>query len=537
MDMRSGLLLTILLLTVYGQDHAPAFQRVAQYEPVGYWVFFTDKNGVTFDPHQYFDPRTIDRRQSMGLEIYDTLDFPVREDYVDALRGYTDTVIYVSRWFNAAFIGQGCRKTLNNLDFVRAVGAPSVSMVPAQLPFGLEASVPDKALLATQTAHLGGDLLMQEGLDGSGVRIAVFDTGFPQVESHPAFSHLWEDNRIVATWDFHRNREDVFAHNAHGTMVLSVLAGYADGIPMGLATGAEYLLARTEIDREIMAEEHYWLAAMEWADRHGADIINSSLGYIHHRYFPEQMDGQTTLVARAAGIAAKKGMLVVNAAGNEGSNVHWRIIGSPADADSVLAVGGIDPLNFLPAEFSSRGPTADGRMKPNVSAFGQVVAAKGNGYTTVSGTSFAAPLVAGLAACLWQHFSDWTNMELFDAIERSAHLHPFFDYAHGYGIPHAALFFCHRASFLDHPTFDIKIEHDTILLSLRLRPGEVKNDCSGTFRFDDYLYYHIMDADGRLLSYHVVVPEDSPTVSAGILLPGQSVMASYRGYVTSARHE
>jgi subtilisin family serine protease len=212
-------------------------------------------------------------------------------------------------------------------------------------------------------------------------------------------------------------------------------------MPLGLAPGAEFLLARTEqLHRERFAEEEAWLAAAEWADRQGADIINSSLGYTKRRYFPEQMNGRTSLVSRAAAMAVRKGMLVVNAAGNDGLDPQWRTIGTPADSDSVLAVGGLDPDNYLHIGFSSYGPTADRRLKPNVTAYGTVLAAAPGGFVRTQGTSFASPLLAGFAACAWQQNRSLTAMQLFQQIQAAADLYPYYDYAHGYGVPRATYF-------------------------------------------------------------------------------------------------
>ncbi|WP_460504306.1 S8 family serine peptidase, partial [Hymenobacter agri] len=202
---------------------------------------------------------------------------------------------------------------------------------------------------------------------------------------------------------------------------------------------AEYLLARTEqLHRERYAEEEAWLAAVEWADRLGADIINSSLAYTEQRYFPEQMDGRRSLIARAANLAARKGLLVVSAAGNDGDD-DWVRIGTPADADSALAIGGLDPETGLHVDFSSYGPTADRRRKPNLAAFGIVLTTTPGGhYERLEGTSFSAPLVAGLAAALWQRQRQLTAMQLFQQLEQAGELYPYFDYAHGYGRPRLA---------------------------------------------------------------------------------------------------
>jgi hypothetical protein len=331
-------------------------------------------------------------------------------------------------------------------------------------------------LARRQTAALDGAALRAAGLDGKGLRIAVFDVGFRGLKEHPAFRELVAEKRIVATHDFLRNRDDVFIGGGHGTEVMGCLAGRlpmsptaGPGLALGLAPAAEYLLARTEqLHRERYAEEEAWLAAVEWADRLGADIINSSLAYTEQRYFPEQMDGRRSLIARAANLAARKGVLVVSAAGNDGDD-DWVRIGTPADADSVLAIGGLDPETGLHVDFSSFGPTADRRPKPNLAAFGIVLSTTpGGNYERLEGTSFASPLVAGFAACLWQQHRKLTAMQVFQGLEKSAELYPYFDYAHGYGRPRFAHFTPAKSETAAMPTFDF-VPHDS-LVAVIIRP-------------------------------------------------------------------
>lgn len=501
------------------------------------WVYFTDKDGVTFDPFSFFHPKAIERRLRHQQCLYDSSDFPLNPSYIESVRVLVDSLGCASRWFNAVSVWADPHQldAVSKLPFVKKVEAARILFYPAQafVDSGSDAadlSETPSADIKDHIGHMEGNLFTERMFDGKGLRIALFDAGFPGVDQHPALSHLISDDRIVATWDFHRNREDVYRYRAHGTMVLSLLAGIKDGEPMGMATGASYLLARTEIWREPFAEEQYWLAALEWADRHGADIVNSSLGYIYHRYFPEQMDGQTSLIARAAGMAARKGMLVVNAAGNEGDRESWRIIVTPADADSVLTVGAIELPSRLRASFSSLGPTADKRLKPNLVALGYVRVAGRRGYSDKQGTSFSSPLVAGFAACLWQMFPDWTNMQVFQAMERSGSLYPYFDYAHGYGIPQAGYFFQQAGSIVP-PTFDIVRENNTIKAIIRLRT-ENNNELIATF---PYMFYHIRNQEGELLQYAVVRVEQYEVLSLNInsFKPGQRLFVHYAGHTSS----
>lgn len=487
----SLLLIALVLGPATGRGAEPGQAPLARY-----WVTLRDKQGVAFDPQRYFTAPARHRRTRQHLPAFDVTDLPVRADYLAAIAAGVDTVTLVSRWFNAV----ACRATpaqaaaLRRLPGVARVaawplaggGAASArrEQAPALRPAGRRAASPkplsanDYLLARRQTAHLDGSALRAAGLDGQGLRIAVFDVGFDGVLTHPAFRELLANKRIVATHDFLKNRDDVFRSGGHGTEVLGCLAGRlpagpagAAGPALGLAPGAEYLLARTEqLHRERYAEEEAWLAAVEWADRLGADIINSSLAYTEQRYFPEQMDGRRSLIARAANLAARKGILVVSAAGNDGDD-DWVRIGTPADADSVLAIGGLDPETGLHLDFSSVGPTADRRPKPNLSAFGVVLTTTPEGgYERLEGTSFAAPLVAGFAACLWQQHRRLAAMRVFRALEQSAELYPYFDYAHGYGRPRYAHFrpIAKAESAAPVPTFDFVV-NDT-LVAVVLRP-------------------------------------------------------------------
>jgi len=281
-------------------------------------------------------------------------------------------------------------------------------------------------------------------------------------------------------------------------MVLSCIAGIQkNGKMLGLATGAEFLLARTEVETEPKKEEFWWLQAVEWADKNGADIINSSLGYGIDRYNYKDMDGQTTLVSKAANMAAAKGILVCNAAGNEGSRKSWIGIIAPADADSVLTVGGINPnlTNFKKTSFSSYGPTADGRMKPNVVAYGSANVAKPseNKYTTAQGTSFSSPLIAGFAACAWQTNRNLTAMELKSEIEKSASLYPYFDYAYGYGVPQASYFTENQQNEVE-KTFEITSNDNSIFITVFVEKLNFLEK-------PHYLFYNIQNEDGTLDYY------------------------------------
>lgn len=459
-----------------------------------YWVFLTDKQGSEFNPYQYFDQKAIDRRLNNGLSLYDISDYPVRTDYKNEIALYADEIIGETRWFNAIAVetDEIRIEQIKNLKFVSGI---EKIITTADL-----ASFSDKVIdrqyvttpdIKPQLKRMGGDLFIDNKIDGTGIRVAVFDGGFPGVDTHEAFAHLRNNKRILKTWNFPLKQEDVYGWNSHGTMVLSCIAGQMpDGTKIGLATGSEFILARTEVNAEPAKEEVYWMMAVEWADKNGADIINSSLGYGADRHNIKDMDGKKCLVTRAANMAASKGILVCNAMGNEGSDKNWKTMGAPADADSILSVAGIEPSNDFHINFSSYGPTADGRKKPNVSAYGNAFLAKPNGYGIASGTSFSSPLVAGFSACAWQTKPGLTAMEMKAEIEKSGDVYPYFDYANGYGVPQAS-YFVENKQNPKNRTFTVNSIDEYFVISPVISADYEVNR----------VFYQIKNAEGKIVFY------------------------------------
>ena len=277
----------------------------------------------------------------------------------------------------------------------------------------------------TQLEQINVPVVHDLGYSGNGVIICVLDAGFNNLE-HQAFTSM----NIANQWDFVNNDGNVddegdMGSGSHGTMTLSTIGGFYEGQLIGPAFGATYLLAKTEnTDSETQVEEDNWVAGAEWADALGVDITSTSLGYIDFDdgtgYSPAELDGNTAIITIAADIAAGKGILVVNSAGNGGGGTTT--IGAPADGDSVLAIGAVysDGSRTF---FSSVGPTGDGRIKPEVMAMGSdvyVADTYGNYYTTASGTSFSCPLTAGAAALLWEMVPNASNMDIFEALKMTA---------------------------------------------------------------------------------------------------------------------
>ncbi len=416
------------------------------------WVYFKDKPNAAImlaEPERYLSQKSIARREKQNIPIQYS-DLPVSENYIARLKGLDVQVRQRSRWLNAVSVHatqdqivqlkkqhfvtkiaevHSLQKTENNLE-----NSFSLAAVNNTAPYEYGPS-------ANQIFMMNGDYLHNNNWRGQNMLIAVLDGGFTGANQFMPFDSLWNRNGVLATKDFVDGDQDVFHNGSHGMNVLSVLAGNVPFQLIGSAPMANYLLLKSEDQSsETPIEEDNWVAAAEFADSAGADIITSSLGYATFdggvgNYTWDDLDGRTATTSKAAVMAARKGILVVNSAGNEGRS-SWQKIITPADADSILAIGGVDAQrNYV--LFSSVGPTADGRIKPDVSAQAQGVylASTTGGITNGNGTSFAAPLVSGLSACLWQNHPHATAMEVRDAVMQSAHLYDDPNNQLGYGIP------------------------------------------------------------------------------------------------------
>lgn len=455
-----------------------------------YWVFFTDKNNTTFDPYTYFDAKAIERYQVNHADLYDITNYPVNQEYENAVNAATTEFIGESRWLNAVAVTATEEQIalVRELPFVARVQEIASEASTTQAPVFTQTSALYPGM--KQVSLMEGEKFQQRGINGKGVRIAVFDGGFPDVDTHPAFKHLRDNHQIIKTWNFANRKENVYGYNAHGRMVLSCIAGIMNDTTMlGLAPGAEFLLARTEVEAEKRKEEVWWVQALEWADQNGASIVSSSLGYGKELHNLKDMDGKTSIVAKGAATAASKGILVCTAMGNEGDEKEWKMLVTPADADGVLSVGAVNALDSRES-YSSFGPTADGRRKPNVVACGHDMVAMGKGnYAFSQGTSFATPMVSGFAACVKQMHPEWTVKQLLEEIEKSANHYPYYDYAFGYGVPQAGYFTDGKKE--EKTAFTMTEDNDYLYII----PVDSKNTGK--------LFYNIQNGDGTLDFYDV----------------------------------
>jgi serine protease AprX len=414
------------------------------------WVSFTDKgpsealrNAV---PHTVVSERSLLRRMKVrpAGQLVDYTDLPVSEEYAAAVAAQVSALRQRSRWFNAVSVVATPPQiqALRSLPFVAGIDLVARFRTDHSEKETGEAPPPPPPVLAptdlnygpslNQVQQIGVPAVHNTGNYGQGVMVGVFDNGF-RLPNHQAFDSML----IVATYDFVDHKVSVVPNNpdpgfgSHGVNTLSTIGGYASGHLIGPAFGATFILARTENDSsETPIEEDYWAAAIEWADSIGVDVTSTSLGYLTYdapftSWTWQNMDGNTTVITRAADMAVGRGILVVNSAGNAGSNPSHNTLGAPADGDSVASIGAVNSGGTR-VSFSSVGPTMSDppRIKPDVMAQGSgvVVASSTSptGYTTSSGTSFSCPLAAGAAALVLKAHPAATPMQILGALRATA---------------------------------------------------------------------------------------------------------------------
>ena len=438
--MRIRLLLSATLLTLFSV-FACAQDDSARYAM--YWVQFTNKYLSPYSverPEEFLSAAAIERRQRAGIPITQE-DLPVNPEYVERVQALdpNQRVRNRSRWLNGITVYSdkpGILEEIQALPCVLLCERTAIlkrpepdSIAYEYMPFPPKFGhiYPDAGYgrADTQLRLNNAQWLHRMGYRGEGIRMAVLDGGFQNADSIRHLRHLRESGRVKAVRNFAQPYADPFRDGRHGTYVLSCIASYLPGELVGSAPEADIYLAQTEDNRfEAMVEEDNWIAGMEWADSLGCDMVSASLSYFifddsttSHTY--AQTDGRSARVSKVAAIAASKGILLCTSAGNQGAG-KWKFVGFPSDGLHVFTVGAVAP-NGRSAPFSSKGPTADGRVKPDGCAvgWGTWVGAPWGKTIQSSGTSFSTPLMAGMIACLRQAFPDATVDELIDALHRS----------------------------------------------------------------------------------------------------------------------
>jgi len=481
------------------------------------WVYLTDKESVAAsisNPISILTQKAINRKQAHGVSI-DSRDVPVNESYISQLKAQTGiSVLAKSKWFNAVHV-RGSETDINaliglayvteiifadkNLNSRIAVPKNKFAIETARTTF-------DYGDAANQIEMFHGDDLHQANYTGTGMTIAVIDAGFPDVNTMGGFQRLRDNDGIIDGYDFFDRNPDVYANTSsgHGTYVLSTMAGYKENEYVGTAPDASYYLFRTEnAPNENPVEESLWVEAAERADSLGVDIINSSLGYKtydnpNYTHSDSDLDGLTTYISKGANIAFEKGMIIVNSAGNSGSNG----VNAPADAAGVFTIGAVDSNGFY-ANFSSVGSNFQPTQKPDVVTQGEdsYIIRRNNTIGTLNGTSFSSPIMAGGLACLWQALPDLSNAEIMQLVRETASQYNTPDYLLGYGIPNLALALSQS----------LNVEEAQVANQISVFPNPVESELHVTFPSSEN--------QGRVVIYNILgkkVMEKSLNTSSAI---------------------
>lgn len=448
--------LTLLLLAVFAGAYVQA-----QVATNIYWVQFTDKANSPYSidhPEAYLSQRALERRARLGIEI-DEYDIPVNPQYLQAVADCGAQLLNPSKWLNGVSVYTSSTAVISailSLDFVYDVrNCPSYPEAQRnkEISFANELRVSGSPVVARdfyggahdQVFQLKVNELHDLGFDGTGVVVAVLDGGFQGTPDQSCFDNMREEGRLLGVRDFVYGSTTVYSQSTHGTSCLSTMAAYDPNQMVGTAPKASYYLIHTEDgNSETILEEYNWVSGAEYADSLGVDVCSTSLGYIDfdddfaqwdHTF--EDFDGKTAPMSIGAEIAATRGLVCMNSAGNEGGGVCT--LGIPADAEHILTVGAVNASGQR-ASFSSVGPTYDGRIKPDVMAMGEdTYVASGYGswwpYYNGSGTSFACPVLAGAVACLRQARPNASVQEICDAVRMAGNYANNPDNYYGYGIP------------------------------------------------------------------------------------------------------
>ncbi len=439
-------ILTIVLLM-------SSFCSFSQNKIGKYLVYFKDKAGTTFTtskPEEFLSAKSIKRRTDQKIAIT-TTDLPPSKTYIDEIKKAGGQVWYTSRWMNGALIlaDSATANKIKALSFVsgfEANGPLNLSNANSFRKKSKFETVLDTANFGNannQNRMLGTQNLHNVGFKGKGMTIGILDDGFGDIDKDTYMAKVYAEKRVLGTFDFVRNTKSVYDVGDHGNVVMSTIAANVPGDFVGTAPEANFVLLRTEdANSEKLIEEANYLFACEYADSIGVDVINTSLGYVDFDYpgydhKKTDFDGKTTLCTKAANFAANAGILMVISAGNSGSSG----IGAPADGTEVLAIGAVN-ASGVKVGFSSVGPSADGRIKPDLSAQGSASvvsyyneASKATIKATSSGTSFSSPILAGFATCFWQYKKNLSRKEVMAELIKLGTQYTNPDNLLGYGIP------------------------------------------------------------------------------------------------------
>jgi len=498
-------------------------------------IELTDKKGTIHalsNPQTFLSSEAIARRKQFNIAI-DSTDLPVSKVYLDSIaKAGKVEILNSSKWLNQVLIKTTDQAALNKISqfpFVKKrspiANRPSTINEEKFIETVTETNV-SQTIASTKATTLNygnsskqvniheGEFLHNKGFQGKGIKIAVLDAGFFKYQNIAAFDSLKINGQLKMTWDFVDNNPSVNEDDAHGMQCLSVLAANLPGTFVGTAPAASYYLFRTEdVATEFPVEEQNWLAAAERADSIGVQMISSSLGYntfddARFNYTYADLNGKKTMITRGATMATNKGMIVMNSAGNSG-NSAWKYLLAPSDAVDVLAVGAVNNLKQV-APFSSFGPSSDNRVKPDIASVGWntfLISTNGT-VAQANGTSFSNPNIAGLIACLWQAFPEFSNKEIIETVRKSSDRYNNPDARTGYGIPNMRLAYgmLERESNIRKAKGLLKADR------LKVYPNPITNEFTIVYngKTNGKLLVQLLSIEGKLirnLSYDVLENE------------------------------
>lgn len=410
-----------------------------------YWVSFTDKYGSN---QVALSDRALELRQQYDIAI-DSLDYPVSAVYLDSLRAAGAVICHTSRWMNGAtaVMTDSLAQEVGSWSFVSNVEktyqASSRNLAPQRNLMDL--GLIDSTFTKNHTGVINLKPLHDAGYQGQGIVMAIMDCGYPGVDTMRCFRSLREEDRLLGMCDYTIEDAPMSSlGNKHGTYCATLMLGQTSLYQGAAPKASAYLIRTEEVLSESPKEPDNWIAAIEFCDSVGVQVASTSLGYFRfdapfESMTYSQLDGKTMRSSRAALIAARKGMLLCMAIGNNGQDATWHWTHTPGDADSIITVGAVDKDSVI-APFSSYGNTSDGRLKPEVCGMGyacymyDIVSGK---LFTANGTSYACPIIAGMAACIWSAHPDENAQQIRQRILTSSHLYEQPQQKYGYGIPNA----------------------------------------------------------------------------------------------------
>ncbi len=456
------------------------------------------------NPNEMLSQRAITRRQTLNISL-DAIDVPIDNTIIDDLKSTGVEILSTSKWLNTIFVSatDEQKTKLEALSFVKSINSLEVVNSSKKLPFTISNNLSKRSTSIYGQSdifvkQIKVDFLHNKNFTGKDIQIAIFDAGFPGVNTIDALKELRDRGGILGTYNFVENNSNVYRDNSHGTMVLSTMAVNKPYTYIGTAYDAKYWLFTTEEGgAETPQEEFNWIEAIEYSDSVGVDVINCSLGYNYYdspfkSYTIYDIDGETSYISRASSIGGQKGILVVVSAGNEGDKT-WKRITMPADSKNTITVGAVNSSGYM-GGFSSYGPSADGRIKPDISAMGVSVPVYDQ-YGNIgnhNGTSFSSPIAAGSVACLRQAFPNAQVVQIIDALHKSASNYSTPGDQTGYGIANFESAYNILKEQLSIENIDIN--------SLIISPNPSSNTLHVIGIKNTKTHYSIYDTSGRLVT-------------------------------------